>query len=213
MKYLFLILLSLTGPAWSEGDEEMLHELEDQKAEQTALVNRIEEAKNIQLNPIEEIQKLGHKTIDAATLMDDRVVDILQKAMRTTDLHKADPKALREMILTQVEGKPLEKIFKKYPKLLDISVDIFRDKEAIASLIGILKRKDDLKTYGLICIGIMIFGWLIKKKLIDKDWPLFKRLGASFIISLGLSIASLGYFYKTFEAELGPTVRIISKHF
>ncbi len=117
------------------------------------------------------------------------------------------------MILANVQGKPAHKIFTKFPKTLDISVDILRDQEAMPAMLGIFARKNALKVYFFSWIGIMIFGYLFKKIFFSKRWPAFKRFSMSLLLSLTLSAFSLWLFYYIFTKEVGPTLAVIGRHF
>jgi hypothetical protein len=165
------------------------------------------------LNPIEEIQKLGHKQLDAAALMDDKVLAIMQKVLKEGLLSKLPAEEVRKMILDKAKGSQLEGILTSYPKLLDFCVELMRDKDALSGLMGILMRKNDLKTYGYIWLAIFLFGLFIKYRIIKPKWPFFKRFRYSMSVNIVLSLISLYVFYSFFSKELAPTLSIASKIF
>ncbi len=163
------------------------------------------------LNPIEEMQRLGHKQLDAAALMDDKVLAIMQKVLKAGLLSKLPVEEVRKMILDKVKGSQLEGLLTRFPKLLDFCVEMLRDKEALSGLMGILIRKNDLKTYGYVWIAIFLFGLFIKHRIIKPKWPFFKRFRYGMSVNFVLSIISLYVFYSFFSQELAPTISIISK--
>jgi hypothetical protein len=163
------------------------------------------------LNPIEEMQRLGHKQLDAAALMDDRVLAIMQKTLRAGLLNKLPAEEVRKMILEKVKGSHLEGVLSRFPKLLEFCVEMLRDKEALSGLMGIMIRKDDMKTYGYIWLGIFLFGLFLKNRIIKPQWRFFKRFRYSMSVNAVLSMISLYVFYSFFAQELAPTISIFSK--
>jgi hypothetical protein len=163
------------------------------------------------LNPIEEMQRLGHKQLDAAALMDAKVLAIMQKTLRAGLLNKLPAEEVRKMILEKVKGSHLEGVLSRFPKLLEFCVEMVRDKEALSGLMGIMMRKDDMKTYGYMWLGIFLFGLFLKYRIIKPKWPFFKRFRYSMSVNAVLSIISLYVFYSFFAKELAPTMSIISK--
>jgi hypothetical protein len=163
------------------------------------------------LNPIEEMQRLGHKQLDAAALMDDKVLAIMQKTLRAGLLNKLPAEELRKMILDKAKGSHLEGVLNRFPKLLEFCVEMLRDKEALSGLMGIMRRKDDMKTYGYIWLGIFLFGLFLKNRIIKPRWPFLKRFRYGMSVNTVLSIISLYVFYSFFAKELAPTLSIFSK--
>lgn len=163
-------------------------------------------------DPIFELHKLGHSELSAKSLLDERVVVILQKLFRNNELQKQSPEFISQLILDKAKGKPFEWILKDHPKVLSAIVDVIRDQEALASLIGIFLRKGDLKTYFFIWIGLMILGHLIKRFAFSEDWGKGKRFIMSFLLSLTLTVTSLTVFYNMFDRELSPTAKILITH-
>jgi hypothetical protein len=163
------------------------------------------------LNPIEEMQRLGHKQLDAAALMDDKVLAIMQKVLKEGLLSKLPAEEVRKMVLDKAKDSQLEGILNRFPKLLDFCVEMLRDKDALSGLMGILMRRNDLKTYGYVWLAIFLFGLFIKYRIIKPKWPFFKRFRYSMSVNFVLSLISLYVFYSFFSKELAPTISIISK--
>lgn len=163
-------------------------------------------------NPIQQIHELGHEQINAATLMDDRVIAILQQAIRDGAMSQTSDEDTKKALKEKAKGTFLETVYKRSPKTLSICADILRSKEAIPGLLGIMARKEDLKVYGYIWIGIFIFGMWIKGKVVNPKWNFGKRFKYKSIISLVLSSISFGIFYGYFSQEIAPTFAIIGKH-
>lgn len=201
-----------TGP---DEDQAFIDAAEADRAEQLERTKAVETATEPiaqAKNPLEEIHKLGYEQINAAALMDDKVIAILQQTIRDGAMSQASDEDLKKMIKEKSKGTWLEKVFRRFPKLLSISSDIIRSKEAIPGLLGIMTRKDDLKTYGYVWVVIFIFGIYIKGKLVKPKWSFGRRFKWKFCINLILSSISLGVFYALFGEEIGPSLSIIGKH-
>lgn len=196
-------------------DEVLIQEAE------AARLKRMEQVKAIEVvtapiaeakNPIQQIQELGHKQLDAAALMDDRVVVILQDTIRSGAMAKSSDEETKKFLKDKAKGTWAEGLLRRFPKLLSITADIVRSKEAMPGLLGIMLRKEDLKTYGYIWLGIFIFGLFIKGRLVKPKWEYWRRFRWKFTISLILSCLNFGIFYFFFSEELAPTFEIIGKH-
>lgn len=203
-----------TEPAVDD-DQTMIDEANAAREERIEQVKAIEAAAapvNEAKNPIQQIHELGHEQINAATLLDERVIAILQEAIRDGAMAKTSDEDTKKVLKEKAKGTFLETIYKRSPKTLSICADILRSKEAIPGLLGIMARKEDLKVYGYIWIGLFIFGMWIKGKLVNPKWNFGKRFKYKSIISLALSLVSFGIFYSYFSEEIAPTFAIVSKH-
>ncbi len=164
------------------------------------------------VNPLDEIKKLGHEQIDAAAMMDDKVLAILQDVLKQGTMGKIPEIEVKNMIKEKTKGTFAERVFKRFPSLLNISTDVLRDKDALSGMIGVMRRKQDLKTYGIIWLVILISGLFIKKKLVKPKWPFWKRFRTKLVINTCLSALSFYIFYSYFSEELQPTINIVAKH-
>ena len=205
-----------TQPAASNEDSD-IREIENARQKNLEKMKLVETAAKPLaapvLNPIEEMQRLGHKQLDAAALLDDKVLAIMQKTLRSGLLSKLSADEVRKMILDKARGSHLEGMLNRFPKLLEFCVEMLRDKEALSGLMGIIMRKHDMKTYGYIWLAIFLFGLFIKYRIIKPKWPFFKRFRYSMSVNFVLSIISLYVFYSFFSKELAPTISIASKLF
>lgn len=194
-----------------------VEELEKSRQKQMESYKKIDKAvehlKDPILNPYDEIKKLGHKQLDAAALLDQRVIVILQKTFKDGLLTYVPEKEVRAMVLVKANGTFLESLFEHFPKLIDLSVDLLRDKYAFHGLLGILLRKEDLKTYGYIWLVIFIFGLFVKRRLVKPKWNFMKRFRWNMSINLILSSLSVFLFYQFFYVEITPTLNVIFKYF
>ena len=202
-------------PAAVMNEDDVVNELEQARQKRLEKVKKIDDTTKALaapiINPLEEIQKLGHKQIDAAALLDDKVLAVLQKTLKAGLTSKVPSEEIRAMIQLKLNGSFWEWLFKKYPSILNIAVDIVKDQDALAGLLGILIRKEDLKTYGFIWLVILIFG-LYVNRLIRPKLPFLKRIGYKLTISFFLTVINIFLFYSFFSEELAPTLSIISKH-
>jgi hypothetical protein len=158
-------------------------------------------------NISDELQKLGHNSVDGAVLLDDKALELIKKALKNNPLQNSKPEEVRKLILDKYEGKPIGKFLEKSPRVLDTFVDILRYKKALSSLVGIFSRKEELRIYMYFWLGLLIGTWLFKKYIVKE-----KSFLKSIIISIFTSLLSLLVFYSMFYDELSPTVNIIAKH-
>lgn len=204
------------SPPQDLNEDDSVSELEDAREERLEKMRGIEAATKPlagPLNPMEEIAKLGHKQIDPAALLDPKVLAIIQRTFKEGPLTKLSEEEVRKMILEKTKGSLLEGFFQSFPKFLDLSVNLLRDKDALLGLLGILIRKDDLKTYFYISIGIFLFGMFVKHRIIKPKWSFFKRFRYSMTVSLILTSITFYIFYNFFGQEIGPTLSVIAKTF
>ncbi len=197
----------------STQDESDLAELQAVQDSRIKKVTKIEKTldplKDPVLNPIEEIQKLGHKQLDAASLLDERVIEILQRVFKDGLLGNLSVPEVRALVLARSKGTIMETVFDSFPFLLNLSIDLLRDKDAFHGLLTLMLRKDDLKTYGYIWICFFLFGLFIKQRLVKPKWTFFRRFRWNMTINLILTLIVLIIFYQFFSVELDPTLKII----
>jgi hypothetical protein len=211
---LFLCFLSLPGFG-QEDDEKFLEDLENSKKKQLETAARLQRThqaiKDDTFNAAEELKILGHGDINIASLMDEKVVKVLERMVKESELKNAPPEKVKALILEKASF-PVQEFFTDHPKIFDTVADIVRDENALSGLIGILVRKDDLKLYGLIWILLMIMGWLIKKIFVGPDWHVKQKFIFAMLVSLTITFISFSTFYKLFKAELTPTASILYTH-
>jgi hypothetical protein len=218
MKLIFALLVCfITLPGLcQEDDEQLVDTIEAERRKQVETAVKLNDAqenlKSAVFNAPKELQKLGYKTLDAAAFKDERVVKIVQKMFDNSPLRSMTIEQVRNLMLEKVKGEPYEGLLRSNPKLVDAFADVLRDEKAMPSLLGVLLRKDDLKIYGLIWLGLIFFSWVFKKIFFDKDWSRGKRFFMSILVSLSVTALSLGIFYKMFNEEVSPTVTILSRH-
>ncbi len=196
-----------------DSDEAMLNELEQQRKDRAKKFEEIGAIVPDEVfDPVAELKKLGHENISPEIFLDEKVIPIFTRVFKENHLKNQPRDLVRETVLQKFQGHPLEKFFKRFPKVLEIFVDLLRDPDAFPSMLQILKRKNDLKRYGYIILAMMIALFFLKRKFIPKTIPFYKRIPLSLLVSLIFMIFSMGFFYYTFQAEAGPTVKVITSH-
>lgn len=217
MKIGLCILLCLFALKLLADDEEFLDEMEaDRKnqVEQAVKLNETREHFEGQITNLpEQVKKITSEGLGGIDFSDEKGRERLKQLFAQSGIRNQSPELIKAMIMGKVKDRPFEKIFQRFPKLLDIAVDVFRDKDAMPGLIDILGRKRELKIYMYVCIGIFIFGFFMRKFLIPKNWGFTKRLFLRMTLSLLLMGVSIGVFYKLFQREISPTVKIVMAHF
>lgn len=202
------------APAPEAGsDEALVDELEKQRSDRAKKFQEIGTiVPDEMFDPVAELKKLGHDNITPDIFLDEKVIPIFTRVFKENHLKNLPRDEVRATVLEKFKGHPLERFFKRFPKVLEVFVDLLRDQDAFPSLLQIFKRKNDLKKYGYILLVMMIALFFLKRKFLPKTIPFYKRIPLSMLVSLGFLIFSLGYFYYTFRSETGPTVKVISSH-
>ena len=197
-------------------DDQLLNDLEEQKRQQAETAVKLEQAKNtiteVAFNAPEELKKLGHEQITAASLMDEKVVAVIKKMMAQSTLKNSTDDEVKQLIMEKAKGSFMEKFLTNNPKVLMMFTEIVKDEKAMSSMVGIFLRKSDLKIYGCIWLCFMILSWLIKKYAFKKDWSSGKRFVMSLALSLAITGTTLTIFYNMFYEEISPVTKIIVKH-
>ncbi len=212
---LILCLLSLPGFG-QEDDDKLLEKLEEDRRKQTEAAVKLnqvsEKVQTTVLSAPEQLKKLGYETVTPAALLDKKVVKLVQKMMAESTLKNASHEEVRNLILDKAKGKPLEGFLNNSPKIVNCLVDILRDPKALSSMVGLFLRRDDLKLYFFIWLGLMITAWAIKRFAFNKKWPRSKTIVMGLLVSLSATTISLTTFYNLFHAELSPAAEIMVKH-
>lgn len=212
---LLLCFLSLPGFG-QEDDDQLLEKLEADRRKQTEAAVKLnqvsERVQSSVLSAPEQLKKLGYDTVTPGALLDKKVVKLVQKMMAESTLKNASHDEVRKLILDKAKGKPVEGFLNNSPKVVNLIVDILRDPKALSSLVGLFLRRDDLKMYFFIWLGLMITAWAIKKFTFNKKWPRGKTFVLGLMVSLTATTISMTTFYHIFHAELSPTAEIVVKH-
>lgn len=206
--FIFLFLISLSALA-QEGDQFNTDPVSD--GEEVIIPEHQQiPAEN---NPLAELKKLGHENVTFASLMDERVVKLVQKMLRESHLKKLPREEVKKLITDRARGSMMEGILKSKPRILEAMVDVMQDEKAMGNLVGIFLRKDDLKIYFYVWLALMITGFLIRKFYINKKWKGIERTLIGLTFTLFLTGISLTVFYQIFHEELSPTAKILVGHF
>lgn len=195
-------------------DEKLLNELASDKAKAAETATMIENSKqdfsSVASNTVTDLQNSGKISLDSFKTMDTKTVEFLRAKLKESHMGDVPAEKVRDLIQSKCAGKPLGRLFERFPVLLDISVDMVRDAEAMPALLGIFLKREQLKTYFYVWLGLLILSIIIKRYLFPKKWHGFKKFSASFAMSLLFLMISLTTFYQLFKEELSPTVRVIA---
>lgn len=165
---------------------------------------------NPAFNAVEELKKLGDADVTASSLLDDKVVKVVQRMFKESELKKIPKKQVTDMILEKSKGSMIENYLRNSPRLVDAFADVLRDEKAMPGLVGIFLRKDDLKIYAIIWLVLMFLSYIIKRLVFPPEWQ--KSWPKRALLSLLFTTISVSIFYKMFYAELKPTVTILVEH-
>lgn len=217
---LFLILVlcftSLPGVTQEDDVESISKEVEYDRGKQVETAVKIDEMNKKTLKKIpniaEKLKKLGHESFTAASMMDERVVQLAKDMLKESPFSKMPESEVKNFILERSRGSFLEHFLLERPKVLSCVVELLRDERVLNSAIGLLLRKSDLKIYAGIWVGLMILSWLFKQIFFNKKWSRSKVFMLGMIVNLTFTSISLTTFYNMFHDELSPGVSIIIKH-
>jgi hypothetical protein len=217
---LFLILIlcftSLPGLGQEDDVDAIVNEVESDRGKQVQTAVKIDEINKKTMKRVpnisEKLKKLGYESFTAASMMDERVVQLAKEMFRDSPLTKMPERDVKNFILERSRGSFLEHFLLERPKVLDCLVDLLRDEKALNSAIGLLMRRSDLKIYAGIWVGLMILSWLFKQIFFNKKWSRAKVFFLGMIVNLSFTTISLTTFYNMFYNELSPGVSIILKH-
>jgi hypothetical protein len=204
---LILILLNLPGFC-QEDDEEFIRGAEASRQKHLELVHQIEKTKDA-FNVADELKKLGYDTINGASLMDEKVIAVVKRALRENHMSHFPREVVADLIMEKSQGHYMEKVFRSNPWLLDATVDVMRDREALPALLDLLLKKESLKLYMYFWLGILLLSFIVKRFIFPKSWKGFKRHSLGFLLSFFLMIVSLTVFYNMFRPNLRPTLSIL----
>lgn len=217
MKFLLVIFFLFSLPGFGQEDEDKhLQELEAQRRRQMEMAVKLDESRqnlqNTTYNAVEELKKLGHENITAASLLDEKVVKIVRKLLVDSPIRQMPREKVKALILDKSKDNALGPFLLETPKALDFLTDVLMDKEALPALMGIFLRKDDLKYYFYLWVGFVIFGYLFKRFFVPVEWVGWKSITASIAINLVVAGLCLTVFYRTFNDELDPLLRVIGTY-
>ena len=218
MKFLLLIFFLFSLPGFGQEDEDKhLQDLETQRRRQMEMAVKLDESRqnlqNTTYNAVEELKKLGHENITAASLLDEKVVRIVRKLLVDSPIRQMPREKVRILILEKSKDNALGPFLLESPKALDFLTDVLMDEEALPALMGIFLRKDDLKYYFYMWVGFVILGYLFKRLFVPVEWIGWKGIMASIAINLVVAGLCLTVFYRTFRTELDPLLRVIGTYF
>jgi hypothetical protein len=217
MKIIFLLLSLLSFSSFGQEDEEMLNKLVEEKQKQTKAFQQIDQgAQAIQAAPsklLNDLKSTSEKTFDLSSLTDPKMIESMKLLFIQSGFHSLPPEQVRYMILDKVKGKPTEKLFKKVPKLLDISVAVLLDRRAFLGLLDVMKRQEDLKIFFIISVALFLLSFVLKKMFLPKKSGLLRSFLTSLVVRSLTTVATFYIFYIMFKKEVGPLVEVVVNQF
>ncbi|MGE3611571.1 MAG: hypothetical protein AB7I27_18415 [Bacteriovoracaceae bacterium] len=191
---LFLIFSHLPGFGL-EDDEKVVSDLVEKQVKQLKLLEKV--PRKINKAPPSFEESLKH----------------LKKTVAESRFDQLTPHEVKSLILSQMKDHPIQKVFETFPKILDISIDILRDKKALIGLIEILEDRDSLWNFTLIWVTLFALGIILRKLLTNRRWGFFPKFCVRLCVSLILTSLSLYIFYQMFQKQLDPTLIILRSYF
>jgi hypothetical protein len=216
MKIFFLLfILTLPLAGFSQEEDVDIVDLEEHREKQQELVEKLtlEKKKAPSSDVPEELRSLGHESLSASTLMDERVISYYQKILRNNPLMNEPRANVEKLILERTKNSIIHPFLIDNPKILSCFAQILQDKNAMADMLGIFLRQGSLKLYMIISLIFLVMTWLLKRIVLNEDWARWKYVISSLTITLLMVGVNLATFFKIFKKELFAVVMIIAKNF
>ena len=210
MNWFFLFfIITFSHPGFCQDAEEEIeaHRILEERAKKAKAQSVITDT----ANSASELS-LSDKLKSSTAIFDPKFQKHFETTFTNAKLWERTPEEVTKMIEEGSRGKPAEKVFKRFPKLLAISTDIMRDKHALPKLAQILGKKEKLKQYFVIWVVLIIGVWFFKKYMLPPEPNFMRRIFTSLILHFAVSCISLTIFYLFFSDELKPLVRILGRH-
>jgi len=227
--FFFLILLSLSFSALSQDDAEeearrkVLEQYSNRQADEKLEDSIQETAEGLQeLSPVdvEEAMEESQKPIVGdgkikdsylSTMMNGMMKQMIGKFLKENPFSKMPREEVKSMIVLNTQGLPVNKVFEKNPKLLEMLIDWIRDPIALPKFMGIVNKPEKVKIYGIIVIALFIISFALN--LFNSKGSLFKRILKKLGIFLGAFTLNLVAFYILFQPNIQPTLTIVFKYY
>lgn len=131
--------------------------------------------------------------------------------LQDNPMSKMSHQGLKSFLQQRIKDTKYEKVFSKFPKLLDILVELIRDNDALPSLMSMLDEQEKMLTYSYIVIGVIIFS-IILNIFMFANAGIFKRILFKIFMTVSVPLLNLIIFYLMFKKHLDPTISIIKKY-
>jgi hypothetical protein len=213
--FYLLIFLSLPLAGISQEEDADIEKLQEYREKQQDLVEKLtlEDKKEIPSSDVpEEIRKMGHNSLNMTSLSDVRVVVFYQKLLRNSPLSKEPRANVEKLILEKTKDSIINPFLLDNPKILSCFAQILQDPNAMADALGIFLRRGALKLYFIIWLIFMVMTWLLKRIVLNDEWPRWKYHSLSISVSLLMTVTTFTAFYRIFEKELSATISIILRN-
>ncbi|MDA9793299.1 hypothetical protein N9B72_01815 [Bacteriovoracaceae bacterium] len=136
---------------------------------------------------------------------------MIKKLLKTNPMSRMGHDQLKKMLKQRLKGTKYGTVLEKNETLLDIIVELIRDKKALPELVSILDKADKLLTYFYSFIALFILAMLLNIFMFAKA-RVFKRIMFKILLTVSMPIVNLAIFYFMFKENLDPTVAIIKTY-
>ncbi len=198
------------------GDEKAIDELTESREQRQKSIGQIAavtEKTQEAFNPKEALKKLGYEGFSPGAFFNQDALAIMEKTLKSSNLKSHPPEVVREEILKNLQGNPLEGFVRGSPDLQNFLVDVMRDDKALLNIVRIFKDKERLKKYLYFWIGIMFAAYYTRKLFVSRYWMGPVRSIARLVFSMTVTVITLSTFVLIFKAELRPLITIARKYF
>lgn len=118
---------------------------------------------------------------------------------------------LRALVSARLNGIPFGKMLDNNPKLMDMFVELLRDKKAIPSLLSLINKPEKVKQFGIFALAVFVMVFILN--LFNSKGNIFKRILIKMSIGLTAFTCNLVAIYVIFGEEIQPTLNIVLKYF
>jgi small-conductance mechanosensitive channel len=144
--------------------------------------------------------------------LDEMLKGKMDQILKSNPFSYMSKEQVKDFILARTKGSPLGPVLEKSPKLMEFLGSFFTDKEALPSLLNIIKRKQDLVNYSVFTMVCFVVAFFLSMQVGNQDGfakKVFKKMG---VRALPM-ILGLGLFLFLFKKELAPTLDIVKNTF
>lgn len=118
---------------------------------------------------------------------------------------------LKSYLLKSLGDQPVGNALERNPKLLNMSVEILRDKRALPAVIGLVNKPEKVQKYGIVVIVVFVLVFIFN--LMNSKGNIFKRILMKMSIGLVAFSVNIGAAFYIFNEELSPMLDIVFKYY
>jgi hypothetical protein len=136
---------------------------------------------------------------------------VLDSLVKNNPMKTMSKESIVTFFKDKIKGTKAEKVFAKFPKLLEFTADVLKDDEALPKIVEMMGEKKKMLTYSYSFIAIFIISFILNLVMFSKA-GIVKRLLFKIFLTLATPAANFLVFYILFREQLAPIVRIVKTY-